>query len=172
MTKLISISDHSDYLENTEMCSQTKWIKHRKRVELGKCHLSLGQFIPCDLENNVLTQPEWWHRYINGASPFMNMDEIRPCQEFKEAKERVIFEGFELKELDKEENFCTISNGNIELIFDIENKQEPIIVNYSNFTDYLTRVEDFTINNFFFESESDYNLTLTEQATKNLGIWE
>jgi len=57
--------------------------------------LELWMFVPCDEDGNVLKEPEWMHRYNNGASPFMNMDEIRPCQEYKQAKEICLFEGFE-----------------------------------------------------------------------------
>lgn len=60
--------------------------------------LELWMFVPCDEKGFLLKKPEWWYRYQNGASPFMNMDEIRPCQEYKKALENVLFVGrFDVK---------------------------------------------------------------------------
>ncbi len=59
--------------------------------------LKLGMFVPCKEDGSTLKEPEWWYRYQNGASPFMNMDEIRPCQEYKKALENILFECFSVE---------------------------------------------------------------------------
>lgn len=47
--------------------------------------LTLGQFVPCDLKGNVLTEP---HDHGSGIKTFSEMD-------YQDAKDRVVFEGFE-----------------------------------------------------------------------------
>lgn len=63
----------------------------RKYAEFLQQELTLSMFLPCDKNGNILKEPEWWYRYNCGASPFMNVDEILPCQEYKKAVSNVIF---------------------------------------------------------------------------------
>lgn len=65
----------------------------KKYAELLIRPLEVGMFVPCDEKGFLLKEPEWWYRYQNGATPFMNSDEIRPCQEYKKALESVLFKG-------------------------------------------------------------------------------
>lgn len=106
----------------------------RKYSNFLKQPLKLEMFTPCNEQNKPLKEPSWWYRYQNGASPFMNMDEIRPCQEYKKALENVLFEGFvfykddnesfsmDLINSDGSETFCFMKNETIEdlLTFDFE----------------------------------------------------
>lgn len=55
--------------------------------------LKLEMFVPCDEDGNVLNEPKDWKTYESGGSAFMNIDEILPCQDYKKAKEKVLFEG-------------------------------------------------------------------------------
>ena len=72
-----------------------------------KTPLSLGQFVPCDLENNVLEEPNL-KRY--GEWPSIHYDEH--VKQYNEARERVLFEGFEIHGLlDKSTRRLTSSDG-------------------------------------------------------------
>ena len=90
--------------------------------------LELWMFVPCDKNWNVLKEPEWMHRYNNGASPFMNVDEIIHCQDYKKAKERCLFDGFELK---GETEFSWIFKHNV--IF-------PIMISKQRNIEYLVTI--------------------------------
>jgi len=94
MEKLMSNTEYGKYLNTLNIPDYEYRYRRSKYDELLSQPLTLGMFIPCDLDGNVLEEPEWWYRYCNGATPFMNSDEIRPCQEYKKAKSRVLFEGF------------------------------------------------------------------------------
>lgn len=70
--------------------------------------LKIEMFTPCNDEGKLLKEPEWWYRYQNGATPFMNSDEITPCQEYKKALEKVLFYGFEYQEAKQEDHYSLI----------------------------------------------------------------
>lgn len=57
----------------------------------------LNRFIPCDLDGNVLSEPKNFHTYklIKKNDSFLLGEESwkRSCQQYQEAKERVLFEG-------------------------------------------------------------------------------
>jgi len=124
MERLISMVDYVIHTYDQTEDSLDSEQKMFDYANFLKQPLSIEMFVPCDLDGNVLKEPEWWYRYCNGASPFMNWDEIRPCQEFKQAKERCLFEGFEWNIA----QFCdepmieiTDKNDNY-LVYDVEDK--------------------------------------------------
>jgi len=53
----------------------------------------INMFVAADLEGNVLEEPRRYDEWIIGVSMSKHQNEI--CNEFNEAKSRVIFEGFE-----------------------------------------------------------------------------
>ena len=77
----------SDYVCDMEK-SLEQIIKYARFL---KQPLTLGMFIPIDLDGNVLEEPE--EDFINPYYP-------NDCKQFKEAKDRVIFEGFVFSEED------------------------------------------------------------------------
>jgi len=81
-SRLISIAEHSDWLENKYNNSMTKWRLHRLRVDFGKQPLEPWQFVPCKLVDGV------W-AVLEEKKPFQDN-----YHEFVEAKERCLFEGF------------------------------------------------------------------------------
>jgi hypothetical protein len=87
MKKLISITEHSDYLETLNISNSERWVLHCLRKEFGKRSLKLGMFVPCDLDGNVLE--------FKGTIRFSIEDwGSRECfEQYQEAKERVLFEG-------------------------------------------------------------------------------
>lgn len=60
--------------------------------------LTLGMFVPCDEEGNVLEEPynysDW--RKSNNFDRH-NYDDVEILQQYQQAKEGVLFEGFEVK---------------------------------------------------------------------------
>lgn len=95
--KLMDIQTHSDYVELMNATHLKKWELHRKRVEFGRQPLTLGIFIPCDEEGNVLEEPDFWDANGRAYDPKLTH---RYCdskiKEYHEAKKRILFEGFML----------------------------------------------------------------------------
>lgn len=110
-------------------------IKHCKYAEFLKQPLTLGMFVPCDLDGNVMVEPEQY-KNVNEFNDFI--------KEFREAKDRVLFEGFTID--GKNAFTATVGNGKI---------------NYD-----LKQVEayDLTIENLVND-----NLQLTPAAEKQIG---
>lgn len=96
MKKLLSIAEHSDILHNTELMSMSeRWKLHRERVEFGRQKPELWMFMPCKLVDGawvVLEEPNY------KANELQLQDEWK---DYLEAKERVIFEGFEYEKKSK-----------------------------------------------------------------------
>lgn len=55
--------------------------------------LELWMFVPCDEEGNVLEEPYNYINFINGVELNENLEKY--CEKYQQAKERVLFEGFE-----------------------------------------------------------------------------
>jgi len=86
MKNLTSIAKHSDWLENKgDLNDSQKWQLHRQRVEFGKQPLEIWQFVPCKLVDGVWVVLEEPHR---------NEQDTWLWAEYKQAKERCLFEGF------------------------------------------------------------------------------
>lgn len=79
--------------------------------------LTRGMFVPCDLEGNILEEPkqykEWIELQKKRGGYSLNLD----CKIFQEAKDRVLFEGFELKDLKLDSRNKCISKDNIIHVF-------------------------------------------------------
>lgn len=90
--------------------------------------LKLGYFIPCDENDVPLEEPSLYFEW-NKEEPeewiFTCHDEIKECVKYQEAKQKVIFEGFEY---DKENDWVTynefarffvseLQNGKVEDLF-------------------------------------------------------
>lgn len=116
--KLISMTEFvkKEYDKIPEIPTQKEAVKFAITVNNYAKFLSqpltLSVFVPCDDEGNVLEEPAWWFRYCNGASPFMNMDEIRPCQQYSEALQKRLFTGFYIRntEIDNDSITKVVTN--------------------------------------------------------------
>ena len=85
-----------------------------KYARLLKQPLTLGMFVPCDLEGNVLSEPQLHTNQIGFDTweEDYNPDDIK---QYKQAKDRVVFEGFEVDYLD---GFAVgVKNGNLLIRF-------------------------------------------------------
>lgn len=110
--------------------------------------LTLGMFIPCDLEGNVLEEPDFWDANGRAYDPKLTQ---RYCdskiKEYQKAKERVLFEGFMLIHIhNKRYKQALVAK-------DKEGKGQFDIYDYE------------TIEDLVF-----MDLTLTQTAIKQLGL--
>lgn len=115
-----------------KVCNYAKFLKQP---------LQLGFFVPCDLDGNVLEEPDFMSGYYddNGFGDVDKYKYKKHLKEHQEAKERVLFEGFELST----NNTVLHKNGLLRIGF----SRYPI-------------VEDLI----------KYNLVLTESAKKQIGL--
>ncbi|MDM1073668.1 hypothetical protein HX001_14355 [Empedobacter brevis] len=119
--------------------------------------LTLGKFVPCDEEGNVWKFPptqeewEWCEKDSTEAEQSFKQKEFY----YQQAKERVLFEGFEIKVSNITNNlqndFLIISETNE--IIGHENKDQWFFNPYK-------KVEDLI----------NYDLTLTQTAIKQIGL--
>lgn len=155
-----------NYLSTADV-SKEKWEIILKRANFLKQPLTLGMFVACDLDGNMLEQPEDYDKYleieeckldnpnqIGWSLEECNLGLPRMCKEYQQAQERVLFKGFEFsKPFEYSERFHTVTNGDIKLQWDS---------NEFNF---------FMHCGFCIESlltEKKYNLELTPNAIKQL----
>ena len=96
MDRLISIPEHSYFLDSLQINSAGKWNLHIKFVKFCRQNLELWMFVPCDLENDPLLHP--------GSAPIYTHSN-KYMREYKKAKERVLFEGIEYVEAKHEGSY-------------------------------------------------------------------
>lgn len=93
--KLISMTDYIlsyEYLKNKPIGMQRddKLTKIERYANFLKTPLELGMFVPCDEDGNVLEYIEWLE------NEELTKERILYENEYNQAKERVIFEGFQI----------------------------------------------------------------------------
>ena len=116
--------------------------------------LKLEMFVPCDNDEEIL-KPQ----YIAGKEVIYNelveefiMDKVK---EYNDAKEKVLFEGFELVRFIDKENPCyVVSNGENEVTFHIG------LYNFSKGVEFAKTIEDLI----------HIQPILTESAIKQIGL--
>jgi len=79
--------------------------------------LTLGMFVPCDLEGNVLEKPKMWDAFweFKPEEGIYTANEARECEKYESALDRVIFEGFEVDKSFK--GWGCVTNGSVRLHF-------------------------------------------------------
>jgi hypothetical protein len=111
--------------------------------------LTLGMFIPCDLDGNVLNEPT---PFKKGGGKLSEQEFEIAIKHYQEAKERVLFEGVEIRDEifihDKKHYYLVVSNKKIAW----------------NFNDKWVFYEE----NNTIEDLIAYNLTLTTKALNKL----
>lgn len=152
MKTLTSISEHSDYLEKKYIFDNEKWHLHRKRVLFGKRQPQLSDFVACG-EDGLPIKP-----YIKTEAEIF-ADDNSHCRviskeeiAYQKALDKVLFKGWKVEnkskvttwiESDKNESICFTDRGK---------------VNYNGID--ITSLESLT----------PYNLELTENANKIIGV--
>ena len=69
----------------------------RNYAKFLKQPLKLEMFVPCDDNENVLGEPEIYSQWVreNFNDELENEERINQCKDYHQAKEKVLFEGFE-----------------------------------------------------------------------------
>ena len=87
-------------------------------VELLRQPPKLGDFIPCDKEGKPLEKPKRFDDYIEYPMSFDGNKEEFECIEYKEALERVKFEGCTFGNFGKKGYLIFARNTEIAIVFD------------------------------------------------------
>jgi hypothetical protein len=158
--KLISMTDLVIERCNEKISFMTPMEKVKRAVDAFneiinyanflKQPLTLGMFVPCDENGNVLEEPKEEDYFDSGFNLEFNQKHFKDVilPEYQQAKERVLFEGVSIKEFGRViitnskgiEN--TIANANIKKC----------------------------IPNWTIETLINWEITLTESAIKQLGL--
>jgi len=119
--KLISMTDYcqevsSEFMSPKKPFDKNYWFgKILKYSDFLKQPIELCMFVPCDKDGNVLEEPTHYGKSIE------TMREL--LKEYKQAKERCLFKGFEI--IHKDKHRITIDCDFLELDFNlIKNKFE------------------------------------------------
>ena len=142
--ELISMTDF--IIDSHEKCISNSSKSYDYALFL-KQFLEIWMFVPCDDDGNVLEEP-------NPFYDFDTQDYYYLCQEYQKAKEKVLFEGFEVKKNTVkiaynswlEFHFFNFSNGN----------KEVNIIDFSVEKTEMTRV-------YKIEDLVKYNLEITNK---------
>lgn len=132
--KLISMTDFVLQKERFEEDSDTCIFKITNYANFIKQTITIGMFVPCDEYDNILPES---HQFLSCEKGFR----------YQKAKNRVLFKGFELKEVYR--------NGFVE-IFNKNTKDNIFFPNLSN------------IESLSRSCKNTYCLTLTDSAIKQL----
>ena len=157
---LTSISEHSDMLNTgVYMDMSERWQKHRKRVNFGRKKLELWMFVSCKFVDGVWVVLEEPNINDFKSKPFCKTGECKAyfdeLKEYQEAKDRVLFEGFEVKKNFEDFN-CLYKKGFSQVYsFLVANRTFQI-----DFPSGATTIEDLV----------KYNLELTQTAQKEIGL--
>lgn len=149
--KLISMTDF--VLENAKQpyVEGTKYIDLVNYAKFLKQPLKLEMFVNCDDEGNVLEEPIFHEP--NNENEIGNYQIL--IDEYYEAKEKVLFEGFKLVRFIEKENPCyVVSNGENEITFHIG------LYNFSKGVKFAITIEDLI----------PIHPILTENAVKQIGL--
>jgi len=159
MKNLTSIVEHSDWLNAFKLKDTECWRTHRKRVNFGKQPLKLWMFVPCDEDGNVLEVPK---HYGKKYTEDITEKELILHEEFVQAKERCLFEGFRV-------DYFDLGGAVID-----KNSSFQIVKEYFQICIYKSKPDYFIWNNKngkehpTIEDLVKYNLELTPTASKQL----
>lgn len=95
--KFIPLGDYIDELYPSEnMYNVNNMIKVVERRAFEKRPIELGQFIRCDLDGNVLEEPDHYNRFLeldDHRNDLTTLGVPKEYLEYKEAESRILFEG-------------------------------------------------------------------------------
>ena len=145
--KLISMTDFILNQKQSESFNEKTFInealisleKIRNYAKFLKQPLKLEMFVPCDEEGDILEKPTNYEQRL----PNMMIEYNDEVYRYKQAKEKVLFEGFE-----------------------ITDETEFLISKYG-FSLYFNQIEDFNIEHLLTWSNE---IQLTENAIKQIGL--
>ena len=120
-----------------------------KYAKFLKQPLKLEMFVPCDEDGNILKEPKRWEDYLQYPDSFDGNKEWGELYDYKQAKEKVLFDGFKV-----------IKQDNI-----------TITIEYDRFQLDYNKVLNVFANHRTIEDLAKYNLIeLTKNAEKQIGL--
>lgn len=148
--KLISMTDFVLY----KKASHTQIMKY---AQFLKQALSLGKFVPCDEEGNVLEEPKGWSWFsidpcrCEKCAKKYNIHEL---DNYKKAKERVLFEGFYYQS-----NFSEKQNK----LYEYVRNKNPHVFSFE-------QIKNNTVESLLTGYKKEFLITLTQTAIKQIGL--
>ena len=99
-----------------------KLIKIKKYANFLKQPLKLEMFVPCDEDGNKLQEPEEFKEWMKSDHYFNASENVtHQCRMYKKAKEKVLFDGFDIySNVDLQNAFVTFESSRLE-IMNVEN---------------------------------------------------
>ncbi|ENA1795701.1 hypothetical protein ABF176_002548 [Flavobacterium psychrophilum] len=121
--KLIPMTDfvlkkYSEWVfdDNIDLNSSARYISSTQNyANFLKQPLTLGMFIPCDDDGNVLEEPSHYELYVLGIAP--NEIQVDVCGKYEIAQSKVIFKDFYFKD---SVSIPTVRNILQDVIIDVE----------------------------------------------------
>jgi hypothetical protein len=107
----------------------------------------MNRFIPCDTNGNIITPPS--QEFMLSNSPEFSESEM---QKYRQARSRVLFDGFEIKETSSSK-YQNLTNGQFSLLFYYESNEWGLVE-----------------SNLNIESLVIHKLKLTETAQRQIGV--
>ena len=149
--ELLRHSEYKNDLENYAniIYNYAQFLKHPLKLEM---------FVPCDEDGDILDEPEDYEVRLPNMMTEYNDEVYR----YKQAKEKVLFEGFDLnqKDLSKLENIFCLTKEYFQITFFTKEKGCFIDNLKTNKTYEIKTIEDLI----------EYDLQLTENAIKQIGL--
>ena len=148
MKKLISMADFVLELGKTnqiDLSNEAFIDVFLNYANFLKQPLTLGMFVPCDDDGNVLEEPDRWDDYVKAPESFDGNKEWYNLYAYEQAKERVLFEGFSLQ---YQSSYTIV----------VDNEKHEV----------KFRIRDTQI--FTIETLVNKDLTLTSSALKQIGL--
>lgn len=146
--------DQSDFLN----CQVDYMSKVMNYAQFLKQPLNLGMFFPCDEDGDILDEPRDYEQRLPNMMTEYNDEVYR----YKQAKEKVLFKGFDLnqKDLSKLENIFCLTKEYFQISFFTKEK--------GCFMDNLKTNKTYEIKTI--EDLIQFELELTESAIKQTGL--
>ena len=152
MTSFVLENAKQPYVEGTKYKDLVNYAKFLKQP------LKLEMFVPCDEDGDILDEPEDYELRLPNMMTEYN-DEVYT---YYQAKEEVLFEGFNLnqKDFSKLESIFCLTKECFQITFFTKEK--------GCFMDNLKTNKTYEIKTI--EDLIQYNLQLTENAVKQIGL--
>lgn len=135
---LIPVEDYNILIDDKTETSIEYRLQTLDYAFFVKQKLTLGMFIPCDEEGNKIEQPT---TYGERGSFVRGKEHERKIKQFKKAQEKVLFKGFQIKEVSNV--LISILNKKIIIYFDIQD--DTIMVKGKSYYKTISDLTQFNL---------------------------
>lgn len=154
--KLISMTDFVQEQISKISKQDTSGYLHQILSEYAnflKQDLTLGMFVPCDEEGNVLEEKDFYQKGVNRDE---HTSYMKALKQYQQAKERVLFEGYEYGN-----ETSDVWQIYLDLSINLETNLDRLI---------FTKKTGKCLDAEFVENLVSIGLTLTKSAQKQIGL--